>query len=449
MSTPRTAVLRAGARRALALVAVVAALGVAGAQTPTRDNPFPRVDGARTLGPFLVDLGFAIDNIGYDDNVFLAPPDRPEDFEEAYVIRMGPEFTAQSQFGPRVALTIHDKLSAEVYIGVDDLDTADNSFDAQLDILLGSVLLSSRGEWTTTRQRPFDETDQRLRREDTRLKQTARWFVGSKTDLFAEGELVRSRYSDPDVDQRFFIFVDPDGDGTGELVEAGGITASVAYDRDVTELTGGIGWRPNGKTRFFAEYQFSEYDYIADELLRDSEDERVSVGMEFRPDARLSGRISVGRAKLQNTEASLVNPPDPFDGTVGRAQLRYRPTERVQATIEYEKDVRFSNYDQNFYYELDSRSLDLEWYLGPTFGLQGGYSLRELDWPELSLRDVDEDGNPLLRRDEIENWYAGFLFVFRSGLALGLRYGERTRESNLASAFDEQTYISTTGSFTF
>lgn len=441
--------LRAGARWVLALSLVLAACGAGFAQTPTRDNPFPRVEGARTWGPFLVDLGFVIDNIGYDDNVFLAPPDRPEQFEEAYVIQMGPEITAQSQFGPRVALTIHDKLSGEVYIGVDSLNTANNSFDAQLDVLLGSILLTSRGEWTTSRQRPFDETDQRLRREDTRLKQTARWFVGSKTDLFAEGELTRSRYTDPDVEQRFFIFVDPDGDGTGDLVEAGGVTASVAYDRDVTEIGGGIGWRPNGKTRFFAEYRFREYDYIADELLRDSEDERISVGLEFRPDARLSGRISVGRATLQNTEADLLNKPDAFEGTVGRAQLTYRPTDRTRATLEYERDVRFSTYDQNFYYELDARGIDLEWFLGPRFGLQVGYDQREFDWPEVSLRDLDLEGNPLLRRDEIENWYAGFLFSFRSGLTLGLRYGERTRDSNLLSALDEQTYISTTGSFSF
>lgn len=436
-----------GCQRLVALaLAFVCLTGAALAQTPTRDRPFPKIDGARAWGPFLVDLSFNIDNIGYDDNVFLTAPDDPNQ-QGSVVVFLGPEIRAQTQFGPRIALTLHDKLSGEVYFDVSELNAANNDFDAQLDVLLGSLLLTTKGRWATTRQRPSNEFDERARRDLTSVAQTIRFFFGSKTDISATGTLERQRYTDPDLDQSYFI--DPDGDGTF-VNGSEGVSIGEALDYDLTELAGEIGWRPFGKTRFFAVYTYREYDFVSDLAQRDSEENRQALGLEFRPASFLNGRIVLGRALLENTEPALVPKPEDYDDLYGEVRVTYRPTGRSRFQARYERDPRFSTFERNFYYENEFGAFDVEWFLASRWGLQAGVSRRYLDWPEPTTITRDENGETgFLRSDTVDDVYGGFLFVFRSGLALGLRVGRRERDSNVVSARDEQSYVSTTGSITF
>ena len=442
MTSPRDAL-----RRAAIVCFVLGSTATAlFAQTPTPDRPFPRIDGARRWGPFLVDLDLLIENVGYDDNVFLTAPDDPNR-QSAWTVRLGPEVRAQTHFGRRIALTLHDKLTREVFFGVDGIDANNNDLDGQLDVMLGSVLLSTKGAWSTTRQRPLSELDQRVRVRRTGFGETAYLFLGGKTDLVASAAVERIRYSDPDLGARFFV--DPDGDGT-TLGGSAGVTIGTALDRDRTELAGEIGWRPRGRTRLFVRWQARDYDFLSDQVQRDSEDRRTLVGLEFRPQASISGRVAVGRARLENTDPLLANKPRPFDGTVVLGRLVLRPTGRIRLTLRAERDVRFSTFERNLYLELDRRSADAEWFPGRWLGLQAGYDVRDLDWPERTTVAVDAQGNTgFLRHDRIRNVYGGLLIQLRSGLLLGLRVGRRTRDSNLPFANDEQTYYSTTGSFRF
>lgn len=418
--------------------------GAAFAQTPTRDDPFPRIEGGRRWGPFLVDLSFRIDNIGYDDNVFLVEPDDPNR-ETAYVVQLGPEIRAQTQFGPRVALTIHDKLSGEVFFGVDGINAINNELDGQLDIALGALLLTSKGRTDTTRQRPSSEVDERVRRDLLSFEQTARFFLSSSTDISATFLRDEIEYTDPDQDQRYFI--DPDGDGT--VVDADGVSIGEALDYTKDEVRGEIGFRPMGRARLFLVYTYREFDF-SEVAQRDSEETRYAGGIEFRPAARLSGRLVLGQATLENTEPGLESKPEPYDDLYGDVRLTYRPTGRARATARYERDAQFSTFERNFYFENELASLELEWYLGSRWGVQAGGTRRKLDWPEPTTISRNENGETgFLRSDQIDDVYGGLLFSFRSGLTLGLRFGRRERDSNLISARDEQNYVQTTGSITF
>jgi hypothetical protein len=188
------------------------ALSVALGQTPTRNRPFPEVRGARRWGPFLVDPGFVIDNIGYDDNIYLVSKDYDKP-ETDFVVRLGPEVTAQTHFGRRVALTIYDKLSGEVFLRHSNLNHADNDLKTQFDVFLNRVLLTTKVRWWTYRQRPNSEIDERTRRDSRDFRQGIRLFASEKIDFYGEVRANRIRYTDPD----YLYRVDPDGDGTWEV----------------------------------------------------------------------------------------------------------------------------------------------------------------------------------------------------------------------------------------
>ncbi len=402
-------------------------------QTPTRDQPFPRVEEARRWGPFLVRPLFVIDHIGYDDNIYLVP----EQFrkpETDFVIRLGPDVTAQTRFGHRIALTLHDKLSGEVFLRHSNLNHADNDLKTRLDIFLNRFLLTTKVRWWTYRQRPNSEIDERTRRDSRDLRQGIRLFASEKVDLYGEIRSNRIRYTDPD----YLYRVDPDGDGTSQVV-----TIGQALDRDQSEGSIEIGWRPRGTTRLFFRYRSRKDDFVYDDLGRDSRERRHEIGIELRPKSFLSGRISFGKATLRALHRDF--PYRPYDGTVSRVQVAWKPTGTTKFTGKVERDVRFSTYQNNLYYEYRLRSLRVDSYLGSVWGVQAGWSLRKLDWPEKGT--ITLVGRR--RHDDIRETFFGVLLRLPGGVDLGVRYGVRDRTSNEVWASDRQTYIMTTGRYTF
>ncbi len=421
------------------VLAILALLPFSDAQTPTRDRPFPELLDARPWGPFEVDLSFQIKNIGFDDNLFLVPEDHPAGKENDFVVKLGPEFKAQTNFGRRFSLTLYDELLGEVFLSHSNLNHADNTFRAQFDALLGATLLTAEGEWRTRQNRPNSEIDERTRVNRILLEGRARLFVGAKTDIVLSAKTSETRYKDSDS----AYFVDLDGDGTLEITDL-----SQALDRDTDTVSIELGWSPLGKTRFHGQFRQRNDTFLGRSADNKVQETRMMLGASFRPTAFLSGKIQIGRAELKSED--LSSPKKPFDGLVSDTQLVYKPTRRTKFLLDYEVGARFSAYENNFYFEETLQGLRVETYLGAIWGLQAGGSLRTLDYPEETLVVGGEPGATLPpRADEIKDVFGGILIALRSGLNLGIRIGVRDRTSNIARFEDRQTYVSTSGSFSF
>jgi hypothetical protein len=407
------------------------------AQVPTRDEPFPQIREARRWGPFYVSRSFAIDNIGYDNNVFLVGEEEDRPTESDFVVRLGPEIQAQLKLGHRMALTLRDKLTGEFWAEFTELNSISNDFEGQYDVLLGPVLLTSQGRWNTSFGRARSESDERTRRRSTNLEQRLIWFITPKTDITVTYEARNIRYSDEESS----FLVDPDGDGTAERVDI-----ETALNRDTDETRAELGWRPRNRTRFMIGYSSRDQDFLSDQAGRDADETRVYVGAEFRPSAYISGRVEIGRAELKSTDAATGFDYEPYEGTYSDTSLVYRPTGSTRISLGYEQEARFSTYDRNLYYEFTDQSLSVETYLGNWFGVQGGYSRRDLEYPE-----PNSISQPLgeRREDTIDRYYGGLLFRLPRGLELGIRVGRRIRDSNVPFVRDEQNFLETSGSFRF
>ncbi|MBP7147041.1 MAG: outer membrane beta-barrel protein [Acidobacteria bacterium] len=436
----------------LAGVFVLAALAPAAAQTPTRDRPFPVIREARRWGPFLVDPSFVIDNIGYDDNVYFAPTnvddaDRPR--ESDFVVRMGPDIRAQLQFGPRVALTFRDRASGEVFLSHSNLNHLDNTLEGQFDVLLGPLLLTAKGRLLTAEDRPYSELVDRTKREEQGASIGARLFLTPRVDLGGSVGTVDTTYHDPN---RFYtIFApDPDGDGTVAVTT----TIDQALDRSRTETQADIGWRPRGRVRLFLAYKEREVDFETnvEGVSRDSREEQQMAGLEFATDAYLSGRLIYGRSELNAVDSAGLYRP--FDGPVSDTELTYRPTGATRIRARYLRDIGFSTYLGNLYFEDTQRRLEMDVYTAGRWGFQVGASRQNTDYPEPGSY-VEGPGNTAVidpdafREDEITDYYGGLIFSLRGGLQLGLRYGVRDRDSTDPFAVERQHYITTTGSYSF
>lgn len=409
----------------LLLMLTGAALPLARAQTPTRSDPFPKIQNGRRFGPFLIDPGFTINNIGYDDNVFLVSDEelrrggrRPR--ESDYILSLGPDIALQTRLGRRFALTVKDNLTGEIFLKHASLNHADNDIDVQFDALLGPLLFTTSGTANSVRERPNNDSDSRARRRQNAVAQAVRLFLGPSIDLSAKFKRSRLRYTDDD------------DAAVGERL-----------DRETKETTGELGWRPNRTLRLFARVRRREDDFANNAIpgigMRDAIDRRTVFGVEFRPSSVVSGTVNVGRATLDPTNRARI----PFDGTVGEVSLTYRMTGATRMTLGSTRDVVFSLFDTNVYYRTDQRALEVDCYIGERWGVQAGASRDKLTYPEFTPSIGAQ------RRDHIKNLYAGFLLRLTGGLELGLRYGRRSRDSNDPFAVDKQSYVSTTGSFLF
>ncbi len=432
------------------LVILVVALGAAlpaAAQTPTRDKPFPEVRGARHWGPFLVDPKFVIDNIGYDDNIYLAPKDqsnRPATeripLESDYVVRAGPDVTAQLAFGPNIMLTVHDKLSGEAYLDHSPLNSLSNAFDGQFDVLVGPALFSTKAIWQTTRWRPTSEVRERVRQRTLSGTQSVRFFLGPKVDAVASFRADEFRFTNPDLLAGYNVDIDFDG----TISDDERLSIGQALDREMEEVAGEVGWRPNSRVRFFVRVSERDATFAYSTLRRDSNEQRGTAGVEFAASARVSGKIAFGIARLENKDKSL--PYEPYDGGISEVQLVYRPTGRTRIKAVNERQLVFSTYQNNLYYRETTRSLAFDTYIGAAWGVTAGISRRVSAYPQPGTSGTLLG---IRRRDELNDYFGGLLFRLKGGFEIGVRVGRQDRDSNELFAVDERSYITTTGSYVF
>jgi len=402
-------------------VILLALVGPTAAQTPTRNEPFPLILEGRRWGPFLVEPSFAIDNIGYDSNVFLTPPGVPA--RSDYVVRLGPELHAQLRLGHRMALTLRDRLQGELFVSTPRLNHADNEFEGQFDTLLGPVLLTAEGQWSTLRFRPNSAEDARSRQDRRNVRFSARLFLGARTDFVVSTERQRLRYSDPD----------PGGELIAERLDR---------NERVDELE--IGWRLSSGTRLFGRLRSIDHDFVIDTEGRDARERRSVVGIALRPSSRLDGELRVGRVDLESRTGRFHS----FSGAISSLSTTYRPTGRSRFRLSGKRDVVFSTFFGNLYFEEEKIELAAETYLGRLFGVQAGLSRSRLDFPETTAQRFENPADTR-RLDRISNSYAGILLRLGRETSISVRYGRRVRDSNVVGLDDVQNYVSTSTSFSF
>jgi hypothetical protein len=428
------------------LVIVVAVLGVGStvmAQTPTRDRPFPVLLNARHWGPFLVVPSFTIDNFGYDNNAFLVSTATGSVAQGDFVVRLGPEITAQTTFGRRFALTIHDKLAGEVFLSYSELDHADNSADAQFDAFFGPLLLTTYGSYSRMQWRPNmgpnNDFSDIVRQNNSQLRETARLFVGPHTDVALSAGLHRFAY----VSKSGYLY---------DLNTY--VPLSVALNRDEDELAAEAGWRPRARTRLFLKASRRHAVFSTDIVAgsnRNTVQTDYVVGGEFSASSRLSGRLEVGSTHLEGEDPALGN----YVGRISKVELVYRPTGSTRLTVRFERQPWFSAWYQNLYMIDTVRGAELATYLGAFWGLQGGFSRSEWKYPKpapAGSYEYTHDGVPvgMQRVDITSDDFVGVLFRMKGGFEIGLRYGIRDRTSTYGPRYEySSNYISTTGSYAF
>ncbi len=254
-------------------------------------------------------------------------------------------------------------------------------------------------------------------------------------------------------------------------MNAATVPVDQALDRNRLSARGELGWRPRGSIRFYLAYERADIDFTYDQLTgdaegvpfdvpapRDATGRRWLLGINFNPLARLSGTLEIGKATVDPIDSGSGYKP--FDGPVGVGTLTWRPSGASRVTFDYERDVQISIFENNLYYQSTARNLDVEYFFGRRWGVQGGIGRDRLFFPEKSPQKINYPPFPggttgqgfdpgVRRRDTIDDVYIGVLTRIVGNFQIGLRYGVRDRTSNDPFAEDRQPYFVTTGSIEY
>jgi hypothetical protein len=161
-------------------------------------------------------------------------------------------------------------------------------------------------------------------------------------------------------------------------------------------------------------------------VLRNLDQSTLLPGVDFGIGGKLSGRLQYGYTRLDYVDPALTD----YRGIVGRTALTYHMKGSSRITLEAERKVDFSVWENNSYLLDDRRSLRVTRFLNRYLGLEGLYSRGTVEIPE--------PAQGLSRRDRIRIYSIGVVArMFENDLGRKIEYAVRFRDLDQVSSIQD------------
>ena len=333
------------------------------------DSQLDAPDTARYLrwGAVRVRPGFAVSNLGYDNNILLSSDERKVG---DFTATLSPRLAGLVLLGKSAFLTFDERLNYRAYASHSDQNYLDNHTSARITFPLRRRYgVYAELGYDLTNQRPIDLEDIRPERKDTSggfgVILEPRW----RTEIDAGLTFNDIRYDDPDFDPAV------GGRSIGERLDR--------YERG-TKLD--VRYRVRGRTRivFKGLVKAIAFDHpfvdpgSGETLDRDTREWRVMSGVEFGEGGSLRGTMLVGWDHIGAQANILQDLSEP----VGEAQVSYRLNSRTRFELEGERLPGFAIFGFNSYYLYRNINLRTVYFFSRTIGLEVGAGPGKLTFPD-------------------------------------------------------------------
>ena len=321
-------------------------------------SPLDPPDTSRYLkwGPFRVRPSLTIPNLGYDNNVFYRPDNSTLPQVGDYFIALSPGVQGLVLFGHRAFLTFDERLEFYAYAGESDLNYYNQLGHARLTIPFRRFGVYGDFGYNRVRDRPLEAQDARPIRKEVPTGAGFILRLGWRTD--AELGLTRAHLTAVDEN-------DPRIGPLNDRVEKG------------TRL--GARYLIVGRTRllFDSAHRTIRFDDPVAGFLRDGDERRARLGVDFGLGGQLSGTV---RAGWSNFDLSLPAATD-FDGVIADAALSYNfGGAGSRLTFVGARDVRYTIYTNSNLYVYTGGELTLIKYFNRFLGIEVGAGRANLDF---------------------------------------------------------------------
>jgi hypothetical protein len=349
------------------------------------------------LGPFYVNPGLMLKNLGVDTNVFNSPGDQKSDF----TFTVTPKADVALPFGHRGLIRTTAAVDA-VYFAT---YASERSFDPQV-TLRGEAYATrltffGQGEYLNTRQRPNYEIDVRSRHVESDVSGGLNVKATSRLTVELAGKAGKTRY-----------------DADAVLL---GNKLSDTLDRDTSGFSIVARERLSSLTTMALRYD-NDQDRFPYTPVRDNDSYRVMPGVEFKPKALISGSAYVGYRRL-----SPKNPLLPeYQGLVSHLALSYTLLGATMFGVSYDRDIQYSYEATNPYYLDNSVGLSVRREVGGNIDVIVTGERHRYDYRDLEIA-VPVPLGP--RTDTTDDYGANLGYRMKGNTRIGVGATYYTRKS--------------------
>ncbi len=377
--------------------------GTASAQPSTAIDDV-REDYRSHAGPFYINPGLVLRDLGIDSNVFN---EAGEDPKSDFTFTLGPKADIAVPIAHRALLKAGVGLDLVYYQKYSSERSANPRFAPRAEVYLNKLSFFGEGSYLRSRQRPNFEIDARSLR-------TEYWLGGG----------VGFQYS-PKL-----------------ALEVSSRRASVEYDAGETFLNVSLQETLNRESLMFAgtiRYALTPLTTLAlrgdtsqDRFqfspTRDADTIRVMPGIEFKARALINGSAYVGVRQFRTKSDALED----FSGLVASAALGYTLFGRTSFIVSADRDVTYSFELLQPYYVVNSYGLTVRHRLAGKFDVMGGFGRYEYTYRDLAVADVSGSSRTLAdpRIDTTRSLSASVGYILGPAVRLGFGTTYWKRESN-------------------
>ena len=316
-------------------------------QPPDADSGFTRAGG------FWFRPRLLMRNVGYDSNIFLSADEEPVG---DWTATLTPALDVLTLFGNHGRFEASQAIDLVGYLDTSSQNHTNSRTRLAGDAGGGDLRFSAESEYRTEELRPGAEIDERVRLQTGRMLGGLAWSGSGRSEIRVRGSVDRYDYS-------------------GNETAYG--TSLTELNRDERRLTVAGRWRALRRTHLLLEWSDEAYVHEQATLGRDADARRMVAGLRFDPGAVLVGEVRAGYLAFTPDDPARIA----YDGPVGTAQLRARVGSRVAVTLSGARDINFSVYGDNLFYDERTLGLELSTALSRRFRLEAGVTRTALEWP--------------------------------------------------------------------
>lgn len=374
------------------------------------------IKGKRHQGPLFVRTAFALEQVGYDSNLF----NEEEDETGSFSMTLAPELEVLLPVGAhqlfqasgKLGLVLHNESPPGNYL---------NAFGSlRYDLYRKRVHFSLGDHYVRDRRRLNPELNRRILMTSNEVGGELVLRVATRLHSGLSYRLNTVRL-----------------DSGTELDDLPGLSLSEILDRN--EHT--FGWRTrydfSSRVNGQVELNRTDYRFRTPGNIRESFEWSATAGVEIDESVVISGLAEIGYAVF---EASEVEDQD-YSGLLWNAALTWRMSQRFHLLLESRQDRVFSAYADNLYFLHRLYQPTLRLHLLDTTWLGLGHAWSSSSYPVEGINvGTSEDPRFIAREDDI----TGPVLTFRhqTGKQAGKQYTVGmearylTRESNAVNGYD-------------
>jgi len=384
---------RHGCHFTAALTIVLLVSSAPGLAAQTSQMP-PAGEAAFLAGPVTLYPSIVLRDVGFDSNIRNDADEAQGDF----TLTAQPRLRAAVPFGSTL-LSTSVTVGLVYYATYKDQQSVNRLFEGRLEGLISRLRPFLAATLNHTRERAGYEIDARVLREEASVSGGAELKLTGITSLTASYRSTTQNYGE---DEGFL------GTPLANQLDHTTNVASVGVKYALTPLT---------TVSRDMEWQRDLFDTST---IRDADSVRVMPGVQFSPDAVITGRVAMGFRQFTPRASVLAG----FGGLVGSANVSYTMLNVTTFSVEATRDVMYSFEPATPYYLVNSGRLTLSQRIGGPYDVIALAGQDRLEYQGLEVLPVAG------RVDRTRMVGGGIGYRFNPSLRLALIYDRTERVSN-------------------